>query len=163
MTIRPSMWTRSSSARMASTAAASAAFSSPLPRHPAAAAAARSVTRTSSRVRLRSMMAGVLSAAVLASCMWSPAPRGRVLKGFDPDQLRLADSEPVAGDLRKRLAHDRLGSRMGDQHYRARLLARLRSRIHAQIGALDYALQRDPGCSHAGSNSGKCARNILGI
>src|SRR4051812_8668862 len=54
MTTTPSMWMVSSTARMASTAAWSAAILSPRPIQAALASAAASVTRTSSRARLRS-------------------------------------------------------------------------------------------------------------
>jgi hypothetical protein len=55
ITTVPSIGSRLSSRRIASTAAWSAAFSWPRPRKRAAATAARSVTRTSSSVRMRSM------------------------------------------------------------------------------------------------------------
>ncbi len=55
ITTVPSIGRLFSSRRMASTAAWSAAFSLPWPRRRAAATAARSVTRTSSRVSIRSM------------------------------------------------------------------------------------------------------------
>src|SRR3954454_14939099 len=54
MTTKPSMWAVSSTRRIASTAAWSAASLSPMPTRRAAASAAASVTRTSSRARLRS-------------------------------------------------------------------------------------------------------------
>src|SRR5690606_7224335 len=60
MTTVPLIGRRFNSARMASTAAWSAAFSSPRPRRRAAATAARSVTRTSSRVRIRSRPDGAV-------------------------------------------------------------------------------------------------------
>src|SRR5690349_19024034 len=85
MTTMPSMWTVSSTARIASTAAWSAAILSPRPIQAALASAAASVTRTSSRARLRS------GRCVLIEFIWT------VLDG----------AGRLALDLRLALAHER--------------------------------------------------------
>jgi hypothetical protein len=112
ITMRPPMWTFSSSSRMPSTAAASAAISSPLPRQPAAAIAARSVTRTISRVIERSMIAWLMEMSFFLSFIPCPSPQGTPSEGFDADQLRLAHNETVIGDMRKRFAHRGLHCRV---------------------------------------------------
>src|SRR5437870_11852450 len=67
ITTTPSIWTLSRIRRMASTAAPSADSFSPLPIQREAARAAASVTRTSSRARLRSGAEGVRVASLIGS------------------------------------------------------------------------------------------------
>src|SRR5919109_841107 len=113
MTTTPVMATVSRTARMASTAAWSAAFLSPRPiqrPHPSAAA---SVTRTSSRARLRSGMFPLPAAIagtilLLGSCRRSL--RGDPVHPFVEDDERAAEKhgEPADDDLpADRLAEDR--------------------------------------------------------
>src|SRR6185312_14936050 len=113
ITTVPSIGSLLSSRRMASTAAWSAAFSLPWPRNRAADTAARSVTRTSSSVRMRSSIncggteIWVDIGALLETSSWALRPAVNHLTRnrhdlasilFDPDDLRPAADHLVALD-----------------------------------------------------------------
>src|SRR4051794_31816524 len=147
ITTVPSMGSRLSSRRMASTAAWSAAFSLPRPRRRAEATAARSVTRTSSSVRMRSMtlpgstvMVSVAADAAMgvfapivgewriANSEWRMAatalfairhsPLAPFLLPLDADHLRRLGDEAVGRDLVEGGADRGLGRRVGDEDER---------------------------------------------
>src|SRR6516162_3393924 len=119
MTTVPSIGSLLSSRRMASTAAWSAAFSSPRPRSRAARTAARSVTRTISIERMRSSIkaCGTVIEAMIVSLCKSAAP----LVLFDADDLRLPGDYTVAAHRGEGLTHGILGGRIGDQDHRHRI------------------------------------------
>src|SRR5690606_10464903 len=135
MTTVPRIGKRFSSERIASTATWSAAFSSPRPRSRAAATAARSVTRTSSRVKIRSSPeAALLCWFILfssSSCfapprrfVWSfgkACPQPQALRGsgraFDPDYLRLLAQVTILRDFRNRPAHRSLRRLVGHEDH----------------------------------------------
>src|SRR5262245_45116220 len=104
---------RFNSCRMALTAAWSAAISSPRPRRRAAATAARSVTRTSSRVRMRSSDGA--SFAKRTSWFIDGLLRRLLGEWLDPDHLRVARDVAVGLDRVEGLADGGLGRLVGNQ------------------------------------------------
>ena len=149
ITTVPSIGSLLSSRRMASTAAWSAAFSSPRPRSRAADTAARSVTRTISSDRMRS--SSWLGWTVIDGAFRAPLAFSGLLSIFlDADQLRLARNHPVALDRGERLAHRVFGGRVGDQNNRDRSAALLRTppaggpRWRCTIDSIEMLLLRKP-------------------
>src|SRR5436305_3748591 len=139
MTIVPSIGRRLSSRRRASTAAWSAAFSSPRPRRRADDTAARSVTRTSSSVRMRSM--------IFSSWMTRSATLlSEFLLPFDANDLRLLGDGAVGDNRLDRLAHELFGRRISDQDDRHRTS---RPRPGAGIALLHDAFERNLPFRHA--------------
>src|SRR5215469_794369 len=112
-----------SARRMASTAAWSAAFSSPRPMSRDAESAAASVTRTASRARLRSI-------AALSAMFPSPD-----LEFLDADHARRLEHGVEPPDPFECAAHGRLFCLMCGEHHRHRLARR--------AAALDHLLHRD--------------------
>src|SRR5690606_8499887 len=166
MTTVPLIGRRLSSERIASTATWSAAFSSPRPRSRAAATAARSVTRTSSRVSMRSrpLEAALAIMSILGEVRWSPSrlaprvkeaeapqeakaspperlsigwPRRAARRPLDADALRLGGGVPVLRDALDRRAHRRLRRLVGDEDD-GLLLGRV-----GAVGVLDDRFERD--------------------
>ena len=123
ITTVPSIGSLLSSRRMASTAAWSAAFSSPRPRSRAAATAARSVTRTISIERMRSSIEVVRNSDRRHRLLPPKHPRNgrRGLILLDADHLRPAGDYTVAAHRGEGLAHGVLAGRVGDQDHRNRL------------------------------------------
>src|SRR6516164_5637115 len=115
MTTVPAIDRLFSASRIASTAAWSAAFSSPRPIQREAERAAASVTRTASSARLRSIFEVSGMAFLLFRCgdLFSEI--------FDADHARRLEDGLERLDLLKRPAHRRLDGDMGCQHYRHRL------------------------------------------
>src|SRR5262245_22131016 len=136
MTTRPLMWTLPSSLRMASTAALSAAFSSPRPLNLAAAMAAASVTRATSRTRMRSRPpdSSTLAIASLPCCRARPPSQW-----LYADHLRRLGHVAVAVDRLQRSPDGLLRGLVGDQDHRCRR-AGLRPGIDADLGDARTAL-----------------------
>src|ERR1700733_1491964 len=105
ITTVPSIDSVLSSRRMASTAAWSVFFSAPRPRNRAAATAARSVTRTISSARARSIEE---ACATVIDAIFCP------LVLLDPDHLRPARDYTVAAHGDEGLAHRILAGRIRD-------------------------------------------------
>src|SRR5579883_1018895 len=122
MTTVPSIGSLLSSRRIASTAAWSAAFSSPRPRSRAALTAARSVTRTISNVRIRSRIR--LCGTVIEAIGFPSSSRcsRRRLILLDPNDLRSSRDYTVAAHRGERLAHGVLAGGVGDEDDRDRLV-----------------------------------------
>src|SRR5882724_10589538 len=124
ITIVPSIGSLLSSRRMASTAAWSAAFSSPRPQSRAADTAARSVTRTISSDRMRSSIwCGSTVTFLIGSVFLCSVPRCARSALLDPDQLRLLGQDTILLDRRQRPTYRILGGRIGDEHDRRRLVS----------------------------------------
>src|SRR5215218_215903 len=134
MTTTPSMWTVSRTRRMASTAAWSAASLSPMPTRRAAASAAASVTRTSSRARLRSgrlPSIGSDDPRGLADALGLRRPLGRAEEheqdaeeGDEPAPLEVDGAVRVAGPGPEGVEEQQAQGR--DGHDRRQLAARPR-------------------------------------
>src|SRR6185437_2408767 len=164
MTTVPSMGRLFSSRRIASTAAWSAAFSSPRPRSRAALTAARSVTRTISIVRMRSsirLCGTVIDDAIsslprLVLCaLFSPRA---VLVLFDPDDLRPPGDYTVAAHRGERLVDRVLGGRIGDEDDGNRI-AGFAGIPPAALVALHNRFERNPLRQPAGDGRG-AARTV---
>src|SRR5262245_59469873 len=154
MTTRPLMWTLPSSLRMASTAALSAAFSSPRPLNLAAEIAAASVTRATSRTRMRSRPpdSSTLAIASLPCCRACP-PSQR----FYAYHLRRLGHVAVAVDRLKCAPDGLLGGLVGnqdDRRRRAGLGPRVDTNLGAARAALHDALQRHLPLAHAPGDGG---------
>ena len=157
ITTVPSIGSLLSSRRMASTAAWSAAFSSPRPRSRAADTAARSVTRTISSERMRSStwfgLDGDRRRHVAPLCRPCADVRlpVRVLSVFlDADHLRLARKSPCrALTAASALAHRILGGRIGDQDDRHRTRSRPWHRRRPAVAPCDGAARSIPARSPA--------------
>src|SRR5262245_59981708 len=128
MTILPRMLTRPSSRRMASTAALSAPLLLPCPLSRAAAIAAASVTRATSRTKTLSKPPLVIAIAPVSSvCPAAVLPlHGRAGEGcplqlFYADHLWLRAQPPVRLDGLEGGAHGRLGGLMRNDNHRRRL------------------------------------------
>src|ERR1700688_3126354 len=135
MTTVPSMRSPLRAERMASTAAWSAAFSSPRPIRREAARAAHSVTRTTSRARLRSMRCTspmLSSAALILRFPGSAVPLSERLDAYHARRLPY---RVKPGDLRQCTDHSRLLGLVRGEHDRHGLVGRPR--------ALDHGLHRD--------------------
>src|SRR5262245_5362676 len=123
MTTRPLMWTLPNSWRMASTAALSAAFSSPRPRSRAAAMAAASVTRATSSTKTRSSPPTTSWPWMLFIIVLSQASQTAekfALQRLDPDHLRWFGHVAVRVDGAERGANGLFGGFMRDQNHRRR-------------------------------------------
>src|SRR5689334_13777521 len=135
---------RFSAERMASTAAWSAAFSSPRPASRAAAIAAASVTRAISIVKILLSLAktGLLEADASESLLPGDCSGSKPL---DADHPRFSRRMTLVLDLFQRRPHGAFQRLMGDQDERRRLpLAALADAEARQRGtALDDALDRD--------------------
>src|SRR5258708_1686447 len=130
MTTVPAIDRLLSASRIASTAAWSAAFSSPRPIQRDAESAAASVTRTASSARLRSIFE-VSGTAFLLSC------RRRLFSEIlDADHVRRLEHGIERLDLLYRPAHRRLDRNVGRQHHRHGLprgAAALNHRFHRYL------------------------------
>src|SRR5579883_2177346 len=129
MTTVPSMARLLRAKRIASTAAWSAAFSSPRPMRREAERAAASVTRTASRARLRSITA-VLSIVPPSACF-----SFGVLEILDADHARRLQHGVQAADPVEGAAHRRLFGEMGREHDRHGFARR--------APPLDHGFERD--------------------
>src|SRR5262245_6174500 len=132
MTTVPSMARPLSARRMASTAAWSAAFSSPRPISIEAESAAASVTRTTSSARLRSIVIGLAIAhhpllptvAIIIAGRTPSLPAARAvakaegrLQRLDPDHVGRLHDRVQTGDAGERAAHRGfLGLEIGRAH-----------------------------------------------
>src|SRR5689334_13893457 len=110
MTTVPSMARELSARRIASTAAWSAAFSSPRPMRREAASAAASVTRTTSSARLRSIFGGVVSAMGISLVL---VPK---LELLDSNHTRLLQHRGKPSDGGERSPHRRLLGVVSREH-----------------------------------------------
>src|ERR1700736_1348325 len=130
MTTVPAIDRLFSASRIASTAAWSAAFSSPRPIHREAESAAASVTRTASSARLRSIFE-VSGTAFLLSCRW------RLLsKILDADHVRRLEHGFERLNLLEGPTHCRFDRDVGRQHHRHGLpggAAALNHRFHRYL------------------------------
>src|SRR5262249_18017860 len=146
-TTSPWMSSALSALRIASTAAWSAAFSSPRPISLEAAKAAASLTRTASSARLRSLIVVELataSAFVLAKIS--------ALRLLDTDHARRFDHGLQLFDLLERAEHRRLLGVVGGQHHRHGFARR--------PAALQHRLQRHLLVAQAGRDIGNDARPV---
>src|ERR1700733_8461346 len=175
----PSIGKLLSSRRMASTAAWSAAFSSPRPRSRAALTAARSVTRTISIVRMRSsirLCGTVIDDAIssfprLVLCAAEHDPEkwksvfgkdhapAQYLVLFDPDDLRPSGDYTVAAHRGERLVDRVLGGRVGDENDRNRI-AGLAGVLRAGFVALHNRFERDLPLRQPPRDCGRAARAV---
>src|SRR5215469_16960165 len=129
MTTVPAIDRLLSASLIASTAAWSAAFSSPRPIKREAESAAASVTRTASSARLRSILE-------VSGMAFPPAGGGLNAQILDADHARRFENGVERCDLFKRPAHRRLDSHMGrhdDRHGLARRSAALDHRLHRNL------------------------------
>src|SRR4051812_31276916 len=127
MTTVPSMFSELSAVRMASTAAWSAAFSSPRPISREAASAAASVTRTTSSARLRSIIYGL------------PIVSRELLDRHD---MRRLDDRRDLAELLDHARDLRLAGLMGGENDRHPIARRART--------LDHRFQRNILVAHDG-------------
>src|SRR5947209_1982194 len=160
ITTVPSIGSLLSSRRIASTAAWSAAFSSPRPRSRAADTAARSVTRTISSDRMRSSRAlsPPAGAAALSLGFSMAIARSITMSALlDPDDLRGLGQHSVALDRGERAPHRVLGGGIGDEHDQRRLVdpARIVPAMGPAVAAvLHDRFERDRLVRHAARDRG---------
>src|SRR5437868_6683469 len=128
ITTVPSIDRLFSACRIASTAAWSAAFSSPRPISREADSAAASVTRTASSARLRSILE-------LSATVPSLAARYKCSEVFDTDHARRFEDRVESRNPFDRALHRRLDGDMRRQNHRHRFAGR--------AAALDHRLHRD--------------------
>src|SRR5262245_1054456 len=151
---------------MASTAALSAAFSSPRPRKRAAAMAAASVTRATSSTKTRSSTPATswpCMVSDIAHPLLALFPAAAVSQRLDSYHLGALRYIAILADRRQRAADRFLGGFVGDENNRRRR-ARTPPCGNADLCAgrtlLDDALKRHPALAHAAGDAGHGARAV---